>query len=332
MKPLSKCVLFTLIFVLAVSACIFTCSNKPVTTANPQYVKWMEFNATETALVKAMEYDIATNADDYPISWIDILAYAAAKNGNNFKNDKLKSMDDFVNLIKNGSSVEDITKDMKYFSYYKQTYSAVLGEFLGDYEITPPDSDTPVKKYGLKAFLPIADGDGYSHYSDFGSSRSYGFKRKHLGNDLLGSIGTPITAVESGTVEALGWNRYGGWRIGIRSFDKKRYYYYAHLKKDSPDAKGLKQGDKVNAGDVIGFLGMTGYSTRENVININIPHLHFGMQIIFDESQKDGNNEIWIDVYDIVNLLGRNKSTVIRSDDGNYKRKYFFNDIENSGD
>ncbi len=49
----------------------------------------------------------------------------------------------------------------------------------------------------------------------------------------MGSIGTPIIAVESGTIEALGWNQYGGWRIGIRSFDKKRYYYYAHLRKRS---------------------------------------------------------------------------------------------------
>ena len=43
------------------------------------------------------------------------------------------------------------------------------------------------------------------------------------GYDLMGSIGTPIIAVESGTVEHLGWNQYGGWRIGIRSFDRKRF-------------------------------------------------------------------------------------------------------------
>ena len=47
----------------------------------------------------------------------------------------------------------------------------------------------------------------------------------------MGSIGTPIVAIESGYVEACGWNMYGGWRIGTRSFDGKRYYYYAHLRK-----------------------------------------------------------------------------------------------------
>lgn len=37
----------------------------------------------------------------------------------------------------------------------------------------------------------------------------------------MGSIGTPIIAVESGVVEHLGWNQYGGWRIGIRSSMEK---------------------------------------------------------------------------------------------------------------
>ena len=70
-----------------------------------------------------------------------------------------------------------------------------------------------------------------------------------------------MIAVESGRVEALGWNQYGGWRIGIRSFDGKRYYYYAHLRKDYPYQSNLKEGSLVTAGDVIGYLGHTGYSS-----------------------------------------------------------------------
>ena len=75
-------------------------------------------------------------------------------------------------------------------------------------------------------------------------------------------IGTPITAIESGYVEALGWNQYGGWRIGIRSFDKKRYYYYAHLRQNFPYALNLEEGSIVTAGDVIGYMGHTGYSPQ----------------------------------------------------------------------
>ena len=143
----------------------------------------------------------------------------------------------------------------------------------------------------------------------------------------MGSVGTPIIAVESGIVEALGWNKYGGWRIGIRSYDKMRYYYYAHLRKNHPYVTGLKEGQHVTAGDVIGYLGRTGYSTKENSNNIKKPHLHFGIQLIFDESQKECNNEIWINVYDIVNLLESNKAQVEKDEatkDYRNVNKYFF--------
>ena len=67
-------------------------------------------------------------------------------------------------------------------------------------------------------------------------------------DSLQYALGTPIVAVESGVVEAMGWNRYGGWRIGIRSTDNRRYHYYAHLQKDHPFADGLEIGDLVQAG------------------------------------------------------------------------------------
>ena len=167
-----------------------------------------------------------------------------------------------------------------------------------------------LRKYGLKAFSPIAKNFPYSDFDDFGASRSYGFKRKHLGHDMMGQVGTPVIAVESGYVEALGWNQYGGWRIGIRSFDKKRYYYYAHLRQNYPYQSNLKEGSIVTAGDVIGYLGRTGYSTTENTNNITTPHLHFGIQLIFDESQKEGNNEIWVDCYNLTRFLYKNRSAV----------------------
>ena len=56
--------------------------------------------------------------------------------------------------------------------------------------------------------------------------------------------------------------------------------------------------------------------------NINVPHLHLGVQLIFDESQKESNNEIWIDCYNLVKLLSENKSTVTRNENGEYSRVY----------
>ena len=295
------------------------------------YIKWVDFNVTSEVMNLTAKLDIDSHNKDSEIkyNWIELLSYLACKCGGNFDNFKQSDLDKLVEKIQNGETMEEITKDLKYYNYYYEAYSAVLSGFIGNYSIETPNENgktTFTEKYGVKTFLPIAKNYSFSHYDDFGKSRSYGFQRTHLGNDLMGSIGTPIIAVESGIVEHLGWNQYGGWRIGIRSSDRKRYYYYAHLRKDHPYVENLQEGDTVKAGDVIGYLGMTGYSIKENVNNINVPHLHFGMQLIFDESQVDSPNEIWIDVYEIIEFLKQNRSEVYMSnkETKNYSRRFDF--------
>ncbi len=292
------------------------------------YIKWVDFNVPLNIMEKTAALDINSNNNEEKVklNWIELISYLATKYGGNFKLFKQSDLDNLVQKLRNGESIENLITNEKLYSYYIEAYTAILDEFIGEYEIEVNKDGQKAyeKKYGIKAFLPIAKNYNFSHYDDFGASRNYGYKRVHLGNDLMGSIGTPILAVESGTIEACGWNQYGGWRVGIRSFDKKRYYYYAHLRKDYPYAKDIKEGSIVSAGDVIGYLGMTGYSTKENVNNINVPHLHFGMQLIFNEVQKEGTNQIWINVYQIINFLKKNKSEVYRAyeDTKDYERKY----------
>jgi len=297
-----------------------------------KFIKWVDFTVPCSVMEKALALDIKSYGKEVKLNWVELLAYLAAKYGGNFKNFKNSDLDNLVNKLNEGHTMSELTANMKHYPYYYEAYSAVLGGFVGEFEIEVDDKDNPgqkvfVKKYGLKAFSPIAKGYGYSHYDDFGNSRSYGFRRRHLGNDLMGSIGTPIIAVESGIVEAMGWNQYGGWRIGIRSFDGKRYYYYAHLRKNHPYNNTISEGQVVKAGDVIGYLGMTGYSTKMNVNNIRTPHLHFGMELIFDESQRESDNEIWINVYEIVKLLQQNRSQVVKNTELNdYFRVYDIKD------
>lgn len=304
-------IFFTLILIIST---LFLSSqfSKVNGSTNTDYIKWVDFSVPYTVLDKTYNLDLKSHTENYEIkyNWIELIAYLASKYFGNFKQFKQADLDKLIASLNEGKTMEELTKDMQYYNYYLESYTAVLGGFVGEYEIQVDETKTYKKKYGLKVFSPIARGYGFSHYDDFGNSRSYGYKRRHLGNDLMGNIGTPIIAIESGYVEALGWNQYGGWRIGIRSFDKKRYYYYAHLRKDHPYNAELVEGSIVTAGDVIGYLGMTGYSTRENVNNINVPHLHFGMQLIFNEVQKDGVNQIWIDVYNIIEFLRKNTSKV----------------------
>lgn len=298
---------------------------------NDDFIKWVDFNVTYPVLERAMELDIASQESEQPVSWIDLLAYAACECGNQFSGYSPARLDALAEKLQGGESIEQLSRSMPYFDYYHTAYTAALGGFLGEYE--EEGADGTQLRYGLKAFSPIAAGFYYNDYDDFGVSRSYGFARRHLGHDMMGSTGTPIIAVESGRVEALGWNQYGGWRVGIRSLDNKRYYYYAHLRKDFPYPRDLKEGDTVTAGDVIGYMGCTGYSTKENVNNIDTTHLHFGMQLIFDESQKETDSgEIWIDVYPIVRLLSRHRSAVARDvETKEYKRTYAFRDCSPVG-
>lgn len=308
------------------------------------FIKWVDFNVPEEAMTKAFRLDVATCQQQIHLNWIELLAFLGARYGGDFSNYQEADMDELAERLQNGISMEQLSADVKQYPYYLEAYTAVLGGLVGYYEIEIPVSEAPsfalsdariqedhpsssassssgqdpekvwVTKYGLKGFLPIAKGFSYTDYDDFGVSRSYGYQRKHLGHDMMGQTGTPVITAESGYVETMGWNQYGGWRIGIRSFDKKRYYYYAHLRKDYPYQSCLSEGSIVTAGDVIGYMGRTGYSSAENTNNIDKTHLHFGLQLIFDESQKEGNGEIWINCYELMKFLSINQSEAARQD------------------
>ena len=287
-----------------------------------EYIKWVDFNVSYEALCEAYKWDVETYEEAQEdegivhVDWIELLAYAGARHGGEFPSGTAREIARTAEKLKNGeTTMKELAGDMEYYAYYLEAYRAVLGGYVGEYEIQKETEEGKIewkKCYGLKAFSPIAKGFEYNDYDDFGASRSYGYSRPHLGHDMMGQVGTPIIAIESGYVEAIGWNQYGGWRLGIRSFDGLRYHYYAHLRKDRPFAQGLEVGQTVLAGDVIGYVGRTGYSAQENVNGIEQSHLHYGLQIIFDESQKEGNGEIWVDVYSLCQLLRRRQSPVQR--------------------
>lgn len=280
-------------------------------TTEKNYIKYVEFNVTQEALQSAVDYDIDAYEKGKKLSFIDILAYLGAKYGGDFKKYKSKDMSSFVEEVNNGSSIKEITKDMKYFSYYQKAYGAVLNGMVGEY--SAGNGDSKEKHYGIRWYCPIAKTFPYTGYDDFGAKRTFGYSRPHLGHDMMAATGTPVIAVESGKVECMGWNRYGGWRIGIRSNDSQRYWYYAHLRQNRPYAENLKEGDEVKAGQVIGYVGRTGYSDTENTNNIEESHLHIGLELVFDESQKESDNEIWVNLFALTNVLDPYRSEVVRN-------------------
>jgi murein DD-endopeptidase MepM/ murein hydrolase activator NlpD len=297
------CPVLCLLLILS-AGCVAPLQEKAM--AESDYIKWVDLNVPYEVMLAAYEIQVKNKDSGIEYDFADALAYLAVKNGNRFnaKTD-IKRLYNLLDELKKGKKTDDFFGTNKYYLYYKEAYHTVFAEYIGEYTTKQGE-----QKYGLKCYHPIPKGYWYQHSDDFGNSRSFGYKRKHLGHDLFGSMGTPIIAVEGGTVTHLGWNKYGGWRIGIRSHDKKRSYYYAHLRRNKPYIDGLAIGSRIEAGQVIGYLGVTGYSTKENVNMNTKPHLHIGMQLIFNEIQAEGPKEIWVDMYNLCKFLSHNRVNV----------------------
>ena len=120
--------------------------------------------------------------------------------------------------------------------------------------------------------FPIPVKYDYSYRSTWGANRGWGGRRSHEGTDLFASYSTPVVSTSYGVIEVMGWNNFGGWRVGIRD-NHNSYHYYAHL---AYFDKGIKVGDIVEPGTVIGFVGSSGYG-KEGTSGKFPPHLHYGI-------------------------------------------------------
>lgn len=163
---------------------------------NGNYIKWVDFNISYEALCAAYDLDVQSYEAPVHLNWIELLAYAGAKSGGSFGKGSVSLIQKLARELSEGkTTLSELTKDMEYYDYYYEAYEAVLGGMVGEYEIEQENEQGQKvwkKVYGLKAFSPIAKGFEYSDYDDFGSSRSYGYKRQHLGHDMMGQIGTPV--------------------------------------------------------------------------------------------------------------------------------------------
>lgn len=138
-------------------------------------------------------------------------------------------------------------------------------------------------------YFPVAESSDNSRLSvSFEDSwmfdRSYGGERGHEGTDIMPSVNEPgrfpVVSMTDGTVESKGWLELGGYRLGIRA-PHGAYFYYAHL--DS--YADIEEGDTINAGDLLGFMGDTGYGTEEGTKGKFPVHLHVGIYLYQNEQE-----------------------------------------------
>ncbi len=142
-------------------------------------------------------------------------------------------------------------------------------------------------------YFPVAESSDNSRLSvSFEDSwmfdRSYGGERGHEGTDIMPSVNEPgrfpVVSMTDGTVESKGWLELGGYRLGIRA-PHGAYFYYAHL--DS--YADIEEGDTINAGDLLGFMGDTGYGTEEGTRGKFPVHLHVGIYLYQNEQEISVN-------------------------------------------
>ena len=123
------------------------------------------------------------------------------------------------------------------------------------------------------------------------NERTYGGKRGHEGTDIMASENVPglfpIVSITDGVVSNIGWLEKGGYRIGITT-STGVYFYYAHL--DS--YADLERGDEIKAGDLLGFMGDTGYGP-EGTTGMFPVHLHLGIYI-YQNEKEISINPYWV--------------------------------------
>ena len=135
--------------------------------------------------------------------------------------------------------------------------------------------------------IPVQGVEAGKLVRSYHDSRSGG--REHEALDILAARGTPVVAVEDGTIAKLFTSKAGG--ITVYQFDPGQAYsyYYAHLDRY---ADGIKEGAAVHRGQVLGYVGTTGNAPK------NTPHLHFAIfRLTADKHWWEGTP---IDPYDIL--------------------------------
>ena len=126
--------------------------------------------------------------------------------------------------------------------------------------------DTAVAALRARDLLLPVDGiDAAALRDTFYDSRN---GRAHEAIDIMAARETPVRSVEDGRIARIFTSKAGGLTLYVFDPDERFCYYYAHLERY---AGGLTEGQRVERGQVIGYVGTTGNAPE------NAPHLHFAI-------------------------------------------------------
>lgn len=239
---------------------------------------------------------------------------------------KVQSLAKVIHLMDREDTKENlrnqkISSDLyENFCEYEKKSCYSRYEYLCGYLLTGTEKQKPLEKYlelvtkyetkqfahmtkNVKAiwadlaYFPVpaerAENCDISFENSWMSERTFGGKRGHEGTDIMASFNKrghyPIISISDGTVEKMGWLPQGGYRIGVRA-PGGAYFYYAHL---YDYADGLMEGSKVKAGELLGFMGDSGYGNEGTVGKFDV-HLHMGIYLNNEKGEEFSINPYWI--------------------------------------
>ena len=108
-------------------------------------------------------------------------------------------------------------------------------------------------------------------------------ERSHLAVDILAPRGSPVVAVDDGTLVRLSSSPAGGISVYQLDAGERHCFFYAHLERY---AEGLTEGQFVKRGEVIAYVGTTGNAPP------NTPHLHFAIHELTSPKQCWGGRPV----------------------------------------
>jgi len=129
-------------------------------------------------------------------------------------------------------------------------------------------ASSPVARQETALAMPVEGISPRALTDSFLDPRGPGGIRRHEAIDIMAAKGTPVLAAAPGRIAKLHRSKAGGTSIYVRSNDKETLYFYAHL---DNYADGLKEGQRIATGDVLGTVGSSGNAAPD------APHLHFAV-------------------------------------------------------
>lgn len=136
-----------------------------------------------------------------------------------------------------------------------------------------PSEDEPTSQPSLDIYYPLLGELRRPLKNSFYDARSGG--RVHKAIDMMAEKGTPVVAAVDGVIKRMAWQYLAGRHFYLMTHDQKYVMLYAHL---SGYAKGLKEGQIVQKGQILGYVGDTGNAKGH-------PHLHLAIYEILDMSK-----------------------------------------------